>query len=625
MQSGNTTTLTVHRLQANYLVSSQDSDPHCIKASLDTLAQSLLPSTVGAALSMLLPASAPDVWLIRSLEVDLDIGLHQGEDAAARSWARQIACTVADVVLGQTQSDETLHFPDPVAYLAQFLADLAEGSAWGKWYYRKFEGLRFLPVSAALRTAVCRDSETGRQALVQLSMAQLSRIIESLNEHDAGLVLDAIAPQAWEQKRNLLQEIDTGLFGEVSFSTFENRSALLLYLKICSRYPHFARAWPGSLALAAVRLKRIFNDTPVAEQRLLLLALEGSDLISLYRLRAGDAEVLRTLFGSPMSCLSAMVGPNQASDFEDIGARRTSCGGIFFLLPLLAEMPLAEITADWPSAADCLPSQLVRLVLLMKCVGTSAAAPLFEDSLVRDLLELSPKLSALCLAQWLKSLSFAQLARMQAEILRWQWRSEHDFNNNLAVMRWYQRQSLLCFDSSQRLLLLAIPDSFAGREWLHNFWLQWIPGHAQAIDKGPSLLANQREEIATRRLSDQNGIAAPSTPENEADWLIQDLDFLALPRTHRGSKFSELAFSAVAHGLVRSFSRKLPGFASASPAYIHHNFLATNATLEDQPAQRIVRLAAPPLHVVITMAGLDSQRYDLSWTGPRPFVLFPER
>src|SRR2546425_1083269 len=191
--NGNPTTLTIHRLHAQYLVSSEHPNPQSVSARLDQVAGKTLPGTLAAALSRLLPLSAPDVWLIRWLELDLDVGLDLGEEAVTRSWAGQIASSIAEIVDGQRETNEVLHFRDRAAYLARFLLDLADGLAWGKWYYRRFDGLRPLPVSAAARTAVCEDSETGSRALMQIPEPGLARVIESLNEQDAKLVLKAIA------------------------------------------------------------------------------------------------------------------------------------------------------------------------------------------------------------------------------------------------------------------------------------------------------------------------------------------------------------------------------------------------------------------------------------------------
>ena len=65
----------------------------------------------------------------------------------------------------EENQDNVRHFPSRAAYLASFLADLAFGTARSQWYYQSFAGLNALPLSAALRTALCDDSRTGKQAL----------------------------------------------------------------------------------------------------------------------------------------------------------------------------------------------------------------------------------------------------------------------------------------------------------------------------------------------------------------------------------------------------------------------------------------------------------------------------
>ena len=65
----------------------------------------------------------------------------------------------------------------------------------GKWYYEAFEGLRLLPTSAVIRTALCEHPLTGRAALLQLSADALARVLRALTVQDARRVLDRLAEE----------------------------------------------------------------------------------------------------------------------------------------------------------------------------------------------------------------------------------------------------------------------------------------------------------------------------------------------------------------------------------------------------------------------------------------------
>ena len=73
-----------------------------------------------------------------------------------------------------------------------FLSDLAFGTAWSQWYYESFAGLNALPLSAALRTAICDDIATGTEALGLLATAELQKVVQSLTAQDARQVLERL-------------------------------------------------------------------------------------------------------------------------------------------------------------------------------------------------------------------------------------------------------------------------------------------------------------------------------------------------------------------------------------------------------------------------------------------------
>ena len=98
-----------------------------------------------------------------------------------------------------------------------------------------------------------------------------------------------------------------------------------------------------------------------------------------------------------------------------------------------------------------------------------------------------------------------------------------------------------------------------------------------------------------------------------------DLDYLA-PR----DTGLDRALCLIARAVLRNFAWRLPGFAQSSLAHLWMNFLDVPARLQTFPDRRVVRIAAPPLHVILGMTGVFGSSFRLPWLDDRPFCLFPE-
>jgi hypothetical protein len=107
------------------------------------------------------------------------------------------------------------------------------------------------------------------------------------------------------------------------------------------------------------------------------------------------------------------------------------------------------------------------------------------------------------------------------------------------------------------------------------------------------------------------------------DSATRDLDYLSLPRTLGVRRGVDLALSIAAQGVLRCFAWKLPGFSRSSLPYLASNFLNCTAAVEQATDRAIVRLGRPPLHVILSMTGLNRTTYSPSWTGC-PCAVFPE-
>src|SRR5690606_31155850 len=86
-----------------------------------------------------------------------------------------------------------LFFPSHAAYTAAFLEALLDGSAWSRWWFGGFSGLRALPVSAAVRTLLSRDWSSAPAVLAACPPPLRTRLWPVLTPQDAQIILAGLA------------------------------------------------------------------------------------------------------------------------------------------------------------------------------------------------------------------------------------------------------------------------------------------------------------------------------------------------------------------------------------------------------------------------------------------------
>ena len=134
------------------------------------------------------------------------------DDLLAAEVARAFICAYGRALA----SGRVRRFDDRADYLAQFWIALAEGSAARQWWFDEFEGLRPLPVSAALRTSVIEAGAVAPQALARLTATTAAQVLAILGHADASRVREAwalceagAAPALallWEQAQGLADD-----------------------------------------------------------------------------------------------------------------------------------------------------------------------------------------------------------------------------------------------------------------------------------------------------------------------------------------------------------------------------------------------------------------------------------
>ena len=408
--------LHIGRIRTEYLVASAHRWPDRVRSRFDDAAAGSLAHNLSIAAGPLFPESDPSLWLIRRLEADLDVNASWDRERLAKQWASQIARVLAGHLEGSGDGQNVLRFDDRPAYVAGFLADLAGGSAWGKWYYSRFDGLRMLPVSAALRTAICEEPEGGADALLRLSPDELGTVLRALNAQDAHRVLASIAGDARiaDGEQCLLAACDALRSGKTpSLRTAEEwNDALGLYLSVCRARKALSGPTLMTTSRSLVRFARLLSGASGSERVRIVDAVCGGVAPGLHAaMSASDAECLAPLAACPSGRVqdaAALIDERCCRCCGEVGdeaneapsVRQTLFGGIFLLLPVLAELPLEDAVRGWPEERDCPNVPLVRILIASKCFGASQAPRVFGDPLIRGLMGMPPDFPRSALRQW---------------------------------------------------------------------------------------------------------------------------------------------------------------------------------------------------------------------------------
>jgi hypothetical protein len=436
MGAGGTVKDSLHigRFTSQYIISSEHPAPEQVKSSLDEAAQESLSYALSSFLANCFDEGDAAVWIIRRLELDVGVNAAWDRDTLTRQWSAQIARSLVAEMGGGTDGQNALRFEDRSDYVAHFLEDVAEGCAWSKWYYRSFDGLRMLPVSAALRTILCEDAGRGLEVLLRLSSAGFSAVLRALTEQDTRTVLLSIAAAGRRSgEAECLESVCSVLAGgdDVMPDEKEGTAALNIYLRVCRRQGQLSGATLKDVVLSVVRLAGLLLSASAAHRDGIIEAVTNGNAAALYeRMSAGDAEALAPLTRCPaelvletVAVIAARCPGAERPQPDSVAAvgpvRDTRFGGIFLLLPLLAEFPLEEAARGWPEGEVVSTVPLLRILIISKCFGQSQAFRVFTDPLVRDLTGNTPRLSLSSLSDWQEKITGKDIEQFSRTVGVW--------------------------------------------------------------------------------------------------------------------------------------------------------------------------------------------------------------
>ncbi len=390
---------------AAYRIPREHPRPDALRARLDGAMRDRLPDRLARTLA--LPEDDARVVLIRRLPVSLAVRADWSDAAIADAWTAAIALSLKRVL--EDVPDGTMVFADRAAYLKEFLIDRAAGHAHERWYYRAFEGLALLPLSAAIRTAVLEIPKDGELALLRMSPPARNAILRALSEADAARVLRGLLPDVPSEpsERVLVRALERIEGG--------SRTATLKgYLELRESLPDEP---PQSVGAAIERAGAFLHAAArIADVARLIKAIKSADLAILVRLTDVDTgQALLRLQAAPAHVLLRAAGLAEPGPEPD--RRATPYGGAFLLLENLAELPLDDWCRRWPSAGDTPAAQALRWVLLLQSLGTARSSGASHDPVLRDLLGLPPTLD---LRAWCRSLKSPLLTEVQSRLEAWQ-------------------------------------------------------------------------------------------------------------------------------------------------------------------------------------------------------------
>lgn len=402
--------LDVTRMSSTYLIPGDQPSPGQLAARLDTVAERDLPRALGSILSALCSAEDPSVWLIPRLDVSLDVNGEWDADQLARAWAIELARALARA-LRAPDGRHAIRFADRAEYLAAFLGEAAEGSAWGGGRYEAFAGLRLLSASAAIRTVLIDPSEPGIRALGRLSAGTLQRVLAALSSTDAAVVVRqclrltaCLPPRAILARAIAAWHADRRASSRVAGV---DRRAVWWIARIAAAVDESNRPDETIAAVAAiVALDACLEAMPPAGSRALVEQVRHGGNIAMPDLPPFvPASHLRPWTTYPDLLEQATIGAIELSSGPPAAHRAdsmtTAFGGVFWLLPLLDALPAEEWT-DRP--------QLFRFVTFAGCCPPELRLDASRDGALRDLFGVLPEdtldtvdaVARACVADWIR-------------------------------------------------------------------------------------------------------------------------------------------------------------------------------------------------------------------------------
>src|SRR5918992_1288402 len=181
--------LTIDRIDLRVAVAARPRDSQELAGRVTRTVEDELPRACAEALGSLGDGDA--VIRIRELALELAADAQSVTSGAlSGEWGRVLAAAVREAI---ASSRGVVRFDTPVDYLAAFLRDLADGSAWGRWYWEELRPLASARPGAAAATLLAARPDWIAPVLDRLEAAGAAeRLIGRLGEHDVRRIWAAL-------------------------------------------------------------------------------------------------------------------------------------------------------------------------------------------------------------------------------------------------------------------------------------------------------------------------------------------------------------------------------------------------------------------------------------------------
>jgi len=289
------------------------------------------------------------LWFIDRIALHVCARDSVGDRASADLLAGEVARALRAVLNGDRSQGGVRWFPDRTDYLAHWLTDLSTGHAGERWEYATLGAGDF---SSALRERSQAEPGAVRAALRSLPDAEIDRMIELLTPSDAAVIVHAVGTGAGSVDRVALAGVVSQLWRAARLPHDPRRATLAVLLQL-STPDHPPNPASAGAIRDLVMLCAALRQCDPAGRGALLAAARTADARTLAAL--GHHELAAAWASWPDADRRAAVAV-LAADTATFAPQpeRTRLGGLFLLLPLLAELPLVAATEGWPvvSAGD---------------------------------------------------------------------------------------------------------------------------------------------------------------------------------------------------------------------------------------------------------------------------------
>lgn len=516
-----------------------------------------------AALSSKSLGAGEGMWLIRSLDVQTTAMAHWTADTLSRSLANQVGAAIRDTLRRGPDGSTVLWFPSRGALLARLLVEVVEGTAKGAWYFAGFSDLVDQSAGSVLLELSRREPRSVREAVCYLLPPEERLLLKHVSASEAEQILKILAQDEAPASVAALEAAVTVLEHLARSGDLvepASKLAFQIYLSAMRAAPDMESLGLARASLQIATLVSTFGLSTSGEAAKAWGAQDWRTLKSVL----GSESVARLAAFEPVPPeirrRLATVGQNPGvGDLAE--EESTLFGGIFLLLPLLELFDWQGCFAGCPGIEEHEPAQVAQLLTLAACYGANKARRVFDDPVLRRCLGIVPELTLDDVSAWIE----------------------------------------------------ALPD----RNGLEE---RWVAGLARAGSVGSTVRTLAASPRGPMLVDGAKGVwmgRAKGAPLVEIGLDEETL--------HLGALFPQFAelLLLTSQALLREFAWRLPGFFGSSIPFLHENFLGFSATLVVEDDRAVATLGNPPLHIVLSLNGMNRKRFRLPYSGGVKWTLAP--